>query len=204
MRRSTSTAGSGRSVGGAPGPSDRGQQTHAVLPDLAGERLARLMSLGQAGLLDPAAVALEPLRRRGASSQSGAATARAFRAARSVSATCSRRLRRRKRPQDMGRVGALPAARLQQPLRLAGRQQRLEQQCARLRRRARRARNSQSTEKWKPGSSSSRPSAYFQSIRARTASAAWRSESPSANCMTVTSASRHGLSAGRPRTANSR
>jgi hypothetical protein len=48
---------------------------------------------------------------------------------------------------------------------------------------------------------SSRPNAYFQSIRLRTASAAWRSDSPSANCSTDTSASRAGESAGRPRTA---
>src|ERR1043165_7478330 len=64
-----------------------------------------------------------------------------------------------------------------------------------------RTRNSERTEKSKPGSVSSSPRAYFQSIRARTASAAWRSESPSVNCITVTSAKRHGLSAGRPRTA---
>jgi NAD(P)-dependent dehydrogenase (short-subunit alcohol dehydrogenase family) len=48
-------------------------------------------------------------------------------------------------------------------------------------------------------SSSSKPSAYFQSILLSTASAAWRSESPSANCITVTSASRHGAKAGCPR-----
>ena len=47
------------------------------------------------------------------------------------------------------------------------------------------------------------PRAYFASIRARTTSAAWQSESPAVNRMTNTSASRHGLSAGRPRAANS-
>jgi hypothetical protein len=44
------------------------------------------------------------------------------------------------------------------------------------------------TEASKPGSVISSPSAYFQSMRARTASAAWRSDNPSANCITVTKA----------------
>src|SRR5215210_3849556 len=51
----------------------------------------------------------------------------------------------------------------------------------------------------KPASASSRASRYFQSIRARTASAAWRSLSPSRNCMSVTSARRQGVYAGWPR-----
>src|SRR3954471_5362740 len=62
----------------------------------------------------------------------------------------------------------------------------------------RRARNSHRTEKSNPGSVSSRPSAYFQSIRPRTASAACRSLSPSVNCSTVTRARRHGECAGWP------
>jgi hypothetical protein len=66
-----------------------------------------------------------------------------------------------------------------------------------------RARNSVSTEASKPGSDRSRPSAYFQSSRARTASAACRSVRPSTNCSTSTSASRAGDHAGRPRAANS-
>jgi hypothetical protein len=55
----------------------------------------------------------------------------------------------------------------------------------------------------KPASVSSRPSAYFQSMRARTASEAWRSESPSVNCSTVARANRPGASAGWPRRGNS-
>jgi hypothetical protein len=66
-----------------------------------------------------------------------------------------------------------------------------------------RARNSVSTEASKPGSGRSRPSAYFQSSRPRTASAACRSVRPSTNCSTSTSASRAGDHAGRPRAANS-
>jgi hypothetical protein len=50
-------------------------------------------------------------------------------------------------------------------------------------------------------SESSRPNAYFQSIRPRTASAACRSDRLSANCSTDTSASRAGVTAGRPRAA---
>jgi hypothetical protein len=65
-----------------------------------------------------------------------------------------------------------------------------------------RARNSLSTEASKPVSVNSKPDAYFQSIRPRTASAAWRSDRPSTNCSTNTSASRAGETAGRPRTAN--
>jgi hypothetical protein len=48
----------------------------------------------------------------------------------------------------------------------------------------------------------SKPNAYFQSIRPRTASAAWRSDNPSTNCSTDTKASRAGETAGRPRVAN--
>jgi hypothetical protein len=44
----------------------------------------------------------------------------------------------------------------------------------------------------KPGSCKSRLSTYFQSIQRRTASAAWRSVSPSIYCMTITSAKRQG------------
>ena len=58
-----------------------------------------------------------------------------------------------------------------------------------------RSRNSLSAEKSKPASVRSKPRRYFQSMRARTASAAWRSARFSRNCMMVTSAKRHG---GRP------
>ena len=60
---------------------------------------------------------------------------------------------------------------------------------------SRRERNSHRTEWSKPGSVSSSPSRYFQSMRARTASAAWRSGRFSRNCSRVTRASRQG---GRP------
>ena len=66
-----------------------------------------------------------------------------------------------------------------------------------------RVRNSLSTEASNPVSVSSKPRTYFQSIRLRTASAAWRSDRPSANCSTDTKASRAGETAGRPRVANS-
>ena len=67
---------------------------------------------------------------------------------------------------------------------------------------SRRARNSHSTEWSKPGSSSSRLSRYFQSIRARTASAACRSGMFSRNCKMVTNARRHGGRPGWPRLGN--
>ena len=67
---------------------------------------------------------------------------------------------------------------------------------------SRRERNSHSTEWSKPGSASSSPSRYFQSIRARTASAARRSGRFSRNCRMVTRASRHGGSPGWPSLGN--
>ena len=62
-----------------------------------------------------------------------------------------------------------------------------------------RSRNSLSTLKSNPGSASSRPRQYFQSIRLRTASAACRSVRFSVNCKTVTTASCAGDSPGLPR-----
>ena len=53
-----------------------------------------------------------------------------------------------------------------------------------------RVRNSESTEKSKPGSVSSRLSTYFQSMRSRTAEASCRSDNPSIYCITVTRARR--------------
>ncbi len=63
---------------------------------------------------------------------------------------------------------------------------------------ASRARKSQSTLWWKPGSASSRPSAYLKSMRQRTASAACRSERLCRNCRMLTVASWAGDSPGRP------
>ena len=62
-----------------------------------------------------------------------------------------------------------------------------------------RALNFDSTEKSKPASSNTNPSAAFQSMRPLTASAACLSVRFSANCKTVTNASRQGASAGVPR-----
>jgi hypothetical protein len=53
-----------------------------------------------------------------------------------------------------------------------------------------RVRNSESSEKSKPGSVSSRLYAYFQSMRSRTAKASCRSDNPSLYCITVTRARR--------------
>lgn len=62
-------------------------------------------------------------------------------------------------------------------------------------------RNSLSTEASKPGSVNSRERQYFQSTLARTASAAWRSVIPSANCSTSTMTNRAGEIEGCPRPA---
>ena len=116
--------------------------------------------------------------------------------------TCLQPVQVTDRHTDMGGVGALAPARAQQaafpqPTRASA------SAAARSghRRAAARA-SSVSTEASKPGSDRSRPSAYFQSSRARTASAACRSVRPSTNCSTSTSASRAGDHAGRPRAAN--
>jgi hypothetical protein len=61
-----------------------------------------------------------------------------------------------------------------------------------------RSRKRDSMEKLKPGSLSSSPRSYFQSIRARTASAASRSDKRSANWRMVITASRQGAAAGCP------
>lgn len=58
--------------------------------------------------------------------------------------------------------------------------------------------NSQSTLASKPGSASSNPNRYFQSIRPRTASADCRSGSSSINWSTVIKAKLHGASTERP------
>jgi len=65
-----------------------------------------------------------------------------------------------------------------------------------------RVRDSESTEKSKPASVNSQPGTYFQSIRARTASAACQSQTPSAKCITVTTASCQGVLTGRCRITN--
>ncbi|EMF56298.1 hypothetical protein SBD_2330 [Streptomyces bottropensis ATCC 25435] len=65
-----------------------------------------------------------------------------------------------------------------------------------------RVRNSDSTEVSNPGSSSSRPSAYFRSMPYRTRCAAARSVRFSANCNSVTSASWPGDQPGRPLVPN--
>jgi hypothetical protein len=62
----------------------------------------------------------------------------------------------------------------------------------------RRSRHALSPEKWKPGSVSSSPRSYCQSIRPRTASAAWRAARCSRNGMTVTRARGHGAKPGGP------
>ena len=65
---------------------------------------------------------------------------------------------------------------------------------------SKRPRKSCNSVKSKPGSDKSRLRAYFQSMQRRTASAAWRSVSPSMYCITITNAKRQGAtSTGRPR-----
>lgn len=94
----------------------------------------------------------------------------------------------------------LPACSEGAPRRALG-EQRIEEELFRTAA-PKRARNAQSTEKSTPASVNSKPRTFFHAMRARTASAACRSASPSANCITVTRARGHGVSAGRPRTAN--
>ena len=134
-------------------------------------------------------------------SHSGAMTARPFSAARSVSPTRSSRFIVRTAARTcVESVRCLPRC-LSNP-----------SSCTRSRSASskinssfpstRRVRNSLNTVWSKPESTNSRPSAYFQSIRPRTASAVCRSENASVNWSTVASASRQGDSAGCPRRGN--
>ena len=59
-----------------------------------------------------------------------------------------------------------------------------------------RVRNADKTEESKPESVNSSARAYFQSIRPRTESAVWASESPSANCTIEMRANCAGAAAG--------
>ena len=130
-------------------------------------------------------------------SQSGATVATALSAARRVSATSSSRFSTRMAASTcVESVRCWPRA-LSQP-RARQRSSSLSSRSSSALPASRRSRNSLSTEKSKPGSVSSRLSRYFQSMRARTASAAWRSARFSRNCMIVTNASRHGGKPGWP------
>src|SRR5436305_3318565 len=134
-------------------------------------------------------------------SQSGATTAKLFRAWRRVSPTHSKRLRARMTPSTwVESVRCRPRA-VSHFL-----SRHFSNSSGRIFSSAepatKRERNSLSTVLSNPESVSSRPSRYFQSIRLRTASAACRSERFSAYCSRLTSISRQGASAGCPREGN--
>ena len=130
-------------------------------------------------------------------SHSGATTARLFRACRSASVAHPRRTVARTRASTwVESVRCRPRA-LSSP-RLLQRSSNRSSSNPSAPPSSRRERNSQSTEASNPGSVSSSPSRYFQSMRARTASAAARSERSSRNCRTVIRASRQGAKAGCP------
>jgi hypothetical protein len=136
-----------------------------------------------------------------AANQSGAATARASRQARTDSPANSSRVRSRTAASTwVESVRCLPPARSSPR----------STNAATNRSRAfssnpfprTRVRNSDNTDASNPASVRSNPSAYFQSNRSRTASAACTSVRPSAICNAVTSANRPGDQPGRPRTPN--
>src|SRR5258708_16466544 len=104
--------------------------------------------------------------------------------------------------EHMGGIAALFAPGFEPPALLASLQQHLQQQRLGLPSHQTLAKLAIRTEASKPGSESSKPRAYFQSIRPRTASAACRSVSPSTYCSTKTMAKRHGAAAGCPREEN--
>ena len=181
---------------------DRGEQLLAVGADRGGQVLARSLGFRQAVVLHRPAIPLIPDGRPIACSHSGATVATSFSAARIVSPTRSSRFSMRTAASTwVLSVRWRPRA-LTRPCSC--------RRCNRLssRRRpaspvTRRMRNSLSTVWSKPGSVSARPSAYFQSIRPRTASAASRSDRFSMNCSTTASASRPGAAAGWPWLGNS-
>jgi hypothetical protein len=127
--------------------------------------------------------------------------ASSFRAARSVSATNSSRLSTRMAARTcVESVRGCPRA-LRDP-KARHRSRSLSNKRTSVLPASRRSRNSLSTEKSQPGSLNSRPRRYFQSIRARTASAAWRSDNCSRNCRMVIRARRHGGRLGWPPMGN--
>jgi len=136
-------------------------------------------------------------------SHSGATVARILRVARIVSPTVSSRLRVRIAPSTcVESVRCFPRS-FNHPCFCATLRTGCKI-CGSISPSNRRARNSHRTEASKPGSVSSKLSIYFQSIRPRTASAACRSESPSANCIKLMSSNRQGASAGCPQFGNKR
>jgi hypothetical protein len=134
-------------------------------------------------------------------SQSGAAAAIASTAARTLSPASSSRFTSRTAPITwVESVRALPPAPTR-PWVFSASSSRSSTRCSKPCATTR-VRNSQSTEGSNPSSSRSSPSAYFQEILSRTASAAWRSVRFSTICNTETSANRPGDHPGRPRTPN--
>ena len=112
-----------------------------------------------------------------------------------VSRTSSTRLSAPHGGEDMGRISALPTVRFEQPVLATLIEQGVEQQ------RFRPARKQAAAElaeygMVEPGVGQVERQAYFQSSRARTASAACRSERFSANWKRVTRARRHGVCVG--------
>ena len=152
-------------------------QLIAVSTNLDHVGVALGASFRQAPGLDPPTVALVPER----SCQSECA------AARSVSASSSIRFNSRTAARTcVLSVRLRPRALSKPPSRAASSRRSVASPPNSL------PRNSHSTLWSKPGSARSRASRYFQSMRARTASAACRSLSPSRNCSSVTRASRQG------------
>src|SRR5262249_52585665 len=124
-------------------------------------------------------------------------TASAWRACRSVSPTLSRRLRVRIAASTwVESVRWRPRA--LSHWRSRKRSSRGSSSCCSAPPVTRRVRNALNTDASKPASVNSKPKAYFQSRRPRTAFAACRSDSPSAYCRRDTRASRQGGFSGAP------
>ncbi len=167
----------------------------------------RLGFLGETGLIDPWSVAVNPLPGRCVPAaspgrpHSEAIQGRAHRLADAFEAIDGADSRKHPAPRVPGRVGALLAPRIEQLCARKCSSSRSSIRCSSPPE-TRRVRDSESTEESKPGSSNASDKRYFQSMRARTVSAACRSERPSTYCITQTSARRQGETTGRPRAGN--
>ena len=180
------------------------EQDKPILPHRLGVGVAVGLPLRQARILDPLAIALVPLKGRQPLQPGGGDRRQLVESGPQRLCHQFQPVEHPDRRQDMGRVGALLATGFEQAQGPTALQELLEQSASAALPARRRSRNSLSTEKSKPGSVNSSPKRYFQSIRARTASAAWRSARFSRNCMIVTRASRQGAALGSPRRETAR
>src|SRR5713226_6145629 len=144
---------------------------HPIRPDLLSQGRALAFGFGQAIVFHAMAIALKPLRADLAGEPIGSEERHIIQHSAQGFAHTFQIGKRAHAGEHMGGIGALFASGLSHP-RCLHRSSNTSSSNVSACPATRRSRNSASTEASKPGSESSKPSAYFQSIRPRTASAA--------------------------------